>query len=353
MDAPNTSQLPFVSAVCITGKSKYHVEKLLPQAIRSFKEQAYPAERRRLTVLCDDHHVAVQSITEAQEPAIHAVFIDEKRTLGALRNAGLRCAVATGSTLVLQWDDDDWHHPRRIDQQVEAFRSSGGLPVFLQRQLCYDVPRDVAFVREFPNTFIHGTILHANTPDLKPYPEGGQEEAVIRGRKISTEDTTFLQQWQKGHVINNPPELYVRFFHGDEHNTWDRAHVMREAAEYRPRTWAISQQQAEYLEEVLSHYEFRKQMSTVIPAGEKPLEPEDYPIVKVPQRPPPPPVLPPVHVPPLTSEDIPVLTADGSPDRGVVRQGRQDGPAVVPGAEDDDGHQHCGGEKQRSPFVVS
>ena len=353
MDTPDTSQLPFVSAVCITGKSKYHVEKLLPMAIRSFKEQTYPADRRELLLISDGFDAVLPKWISEEPPQIRVSYVEHGASLGALRNRGIQTTEDAQRTLVIQWDDDDWHHPRRIAQQVEAFMSSGGLPVFLQRQLCYDVQRDVAFVREFPNTFIHGTILHANTPDLKPYPEGGQEEAVIRGRKISTEDTTFLQQWQKGHVINNPPELYVRFFHGDEHNPWDRAHVMREAAEYRPRTWAISQQQAEYLEEVLSHYEFRKQMSTVIPAGEKPLEPEDYPIVKVPQRPPPPPVLPPVHVPPLTSEDIPVLTADGSPDRGVVRQGRQDGPAVVPGAEDDDGHQHCGGEKQRSPFVVS
>lgn len=396
MDAPNTSQLPFVSAVCVTGKSKYHVEKLLPQAIKSFKEQAYAPGYRRLIVVHDDHEAAVRSVvtTEgAKDPwsnRIQLVGFEEKQTLGALRNAGLNVPLTANDELLIQWDDDDWHHPQRIAQQVDAYMSRGRaleearacmhpaarLPVFLKRQLCYDVQRDVAFVRELPNTCIHGSILHANTPDLKPYPEQGKEE-----------DTLFIKQWPHVFVMDNAPELYVRFFHGDEYNTWDRTHVMREAADYRSGTWAISEEQGEYLKEVLRHYgwphatAFRADLPVGCDTDRRVFKPEDCPILKTPDGPPPPPVLPPLHDPPpfqehhqeeialikgkdavcvssyrmidgkqIPSTSIPVLTADGPADRDVVGEGRQDGQGVVPSTEDEQGgHEQCS-HKQRCPF---
>jgi glycosyltransferase involved in cell wall biosynthesis len=275
------SPQPFVSAVCVTGKSPYHVRHLLPAAIKCFHDQVYPADKRELLVVADGCLDELAEVVPEDMPGVRLI-LEDKCSLGALRNAGLRAAQRG---LVLQWDDDDWHHPERMQVQVNAWmKQPEGLPVCLQRQLCYDLQRDVAFVRAFANTFIHGTILHET--NCEDYPEQGREE-----------DTVFVQQWNRVNVIDGPPELYVRLFHGDEHNTWDRRHVMREAADWRPGTWAISEHLVEFLQGVVAKY--RKPG----PRSDIPQRPVEV-------------VQPPDEAAKSVDTRIPLLTLDGPVDRG-------------------------------------
>jgi len=224
--------LPLVSCICVTGKSDFHVEKLFPQAVRSWMQQRYPLDRMELVVVHDNPEYRFDCFPEDLRTL--EVFADGP--LGELRNAGL--AAATGD-LILQWDDDDWHHPDRVAAQVGAYLATGR-PNCLYSQICYDWHSDTAYVRELPGNCLHGTILHENRPEYR-YP------AMEKG-----EDTAFMQHFPDLEVIQNKPELYVRFSHG--HNTWDRRHIMREYASALTGAWGLSGPQRACLRDVLVNY---------------------------------------------------------------------------------------------------
>jgi len=242
----NPPEYPFVVACCVTGKSPWHIEHVLPQAIQAFAEQTYPPDRMAMVLVCEreEEIEPIRAIVSNQlcwRGIAFSVGCD-KPPLGNLRNAALDEAARTADGdrhLVIQWDDDDWHHPDRIAEQVKHWRAAPEKPCFLHRQLCYSWTHDTAYVREFPNTFIHGTILHINEPHVR-YPVQGKEE-----------DSVFLGNWPAYTHWPNDPCLYVRFDHG--RNTWDHRHIMREVADEHGK-WDVKPEQAEFLREVLREY---------------------------------------------------------------------------------------------------
>jgi len=223
-----------VSCVCITGRSLFETKKLLPIALRSYEVQTYPANLREIILVHDNPECA--ELVEMLAMAVNGVSVQAPKglTLGELRNIGLDAAQGE---LAIQWDGDDVHHPERIGAQVAAYSRDDRLPVFLQRQLCYCVDKDVAFVREHGHTWIHGTILHENLGRYR-YP-----------KLAKTEDTAFMRNWEGCHILDNPPELYLRLCH--KASTSGHAHVMREHAEDRER-WFLDEEQTQYLQGVIA-----------------------------------------------------------------------------------------------------
>jgi glycosyltransferase involved in cell wall biosynthesis len=67
-----------------------------------------------------------------------------ERTLGDLRNLALELAYGEW---VIQWDDDDWYAPDRIERQMRAMRP--GVAVFLGDIIHYSISRNSAFFRDF------------------------------------------------------------------------------------------------------------------------------------------------------------------------------------------------------------
>jgi len=238
---------PYVSAICITGKSQRHVTEFLPRAVECFEDQTY--ENTQLIVITDAFQDDVRNLWNGGR--FRFAIARCAPALGDLRNCGLDLA---SGNLCIQWDDDDWHHPERIEKQVEAYldhasgmvESASGqhiprpvdTPVFLRRQLCYNFTTDTAFVREFDHTFLHGTILHRNRKCFR-YPS-------LRVR----EDTEFLRHWSYYQVLDNEPELYIRFCHGK--NTTDEKDIMQGHCE--PGRWDLTEKQAECLRGVLTQY---------------------------------------------------------------------------------------------------
>lgn len=127
-------------------------------------------------------------------------------TLGDLRNIGLEQA---RGELVIQWDDDDWHHPQRMEIQARHWRP--GAAVLLRRQYRYSLVGGHVILHEAP-AGIHGTILHERAIAAR-YPSLRKEE-----------DTLFLKSFPERVVVDAPASLYIRLYHGQ--NTWDEAHVM-------------------------------------------------------------------------------------------------------------------------------
>lgn len=231
-------ELPFVSAICIAGKSRWHDDHFLQQAIHWFRVQTYPKDRRELLIVTDAEWETATPGDSAQEN-IHLVHV-AKQSLGGLRNAGLE---AMQGDYAIQWDVDDAHHPSRISAQVSFAIDHPGLPVLLQRQLCYDWPTDTACVRDLVTTPIHGSILHPRT-DAR-YPLTPKEE-----------DTAFLANWGNLVIVDNDPCLYTRFSHG--RNTWNRRHVLRfYAADWASGGWFLSDEHRGHLKSVLSLYDLK------------------------------------------------------------------------------------------------
>lgn len=218
--------------MCIAGKSRYNATVLLPVAVQCFIEQDYP--NKELVVVYDDNWKAVGSVSQRFDCKDVRWHVTDKAPLGALRNKSIEFA---SSGLLVQWDSDDAFHPHYVSVMVRTHLQSQ-LPVFLKRQLVYDLQRDVAAVRSFPKTCIHGANLLPRG-DWR-YPEIG-----------ATEDTEILKHFP--HVaLLDAPELYLRMFTGD--NTWDRLHVMREASEWPSGTWMIPERAIEWVREVTSRY---------------------------------------------------------------------------------------------------
>lgn len=81
------------------------------QAVRYFQRQDYP--NTELVIVEDGPPALAPGLPD--DPRVRLIPSDISRTIGALRN--IACQHARGE-IVVQWDDDDWHGPRRLSRQV-------------------------------------------------------------------------------------------------------------------------------------------------------------------------------------------------------------------------------------------
>jgi glycosyltransferase involved in cell wall biosynthesis len=190
---------PLVTAVMVTGRDSQRLA-FARLAAACFDRQTYL--NRELLII----NTAIESLRPTIPNAREIHLPRARCTLGELRNIGIE-SISGG--WVIQWDDDDWHHPERIQAQMEARRSDGAC--LLGSQLRLSTVLSSAYVCS--NTAgIHGTILHAAKIPWR-YP------ALARA-----EDTRFLECFPRIVALENPARLYVRIYHGA--NTWPERHIM-------------------------------------------------------------------------------------------------------------------------------
>ncbi|MFT4587359.1 MAG: glycosyltransferase involved in cell wall biosynthesis [Candidatus Binatia bacterium] len=205
-----SEEAPKVSSLMLTGKSseRYALARV---AVDCWRAQSW--ENRELVIV---NHGGTPLANG--DPRIREMMIErpEGMTLGEMRNLSLEHA--TGE-YVVQWDDDDWHHPKRIETLME-FRDRGEV-VTLGWQVRINIQSRAAYYSRR---------------------DGGQHNAILHRRNVpyryprlnAGEDTMFLGQFNSKSVVDNGPHeslgpmLYVRTFHGE--NIWDEAHVMEDLA---------------------------------------------------------------------------------------------------------------------------
>jgi len=196
------------TAVMVTGKSPER-RPLAKAAMDAFLNQTY--SNKYLLIVNDG-----EPIRNVRDPRIVEVRPKPGLSLGELRNIALEM-IAGG--WILQWDDDDIHHPKRMEYQM-SFRRPGKCQLLLS-QLRADTETKEAF--KFIEPFgIAGTILHPVTDARYPVASKG-------------EDSYF---WEKTwgfsgrQLLDNRgfPEVYLRLYHGQ--NTWDREHIMKGIGSY-------------------------------------------------------------------------------------------------------------------------
>lgn len=219
---------PLVTAVMIAGLP--HREKFTRAAVQSFRSQTY--DNKELLILNDGTPIRL-SDTNVRE-----VNPEPGLTLGELRNIGLQHA---HGEFVIQWDNDDFYHPKRIETQMNA-RFHGSC-VLLRSQIRYSFLSNSAITFNWKYASvpgIPGSILHPNEPGL-----------FYRSERRA-EDDHFIQDNFQDRVLvvenqlNRLSHLYLRFYHGN--NTWDERHVMGNAT---PGRWATDPDARDYLKQIL------------------------------------------------------------------------------------------------------
>lgn len=178
------------------------------RALDCFLRQTYPA--RELLIVWESDDVATKTYVETlRAPDIRLMEIPAlpRQPLGALRNLAVQ---ASQGKYFAQWDDDDWHAPTRLADQLAAIQSSGKPACVLARWLMYDQMTGKAYVsrgRRWEGSLLCERIF---APSYAELPKGEDLPAVE-------------QLWQADQLaLLDRPDLYIYVYHAS--NTWDRAH---------------------------------------------------------------------------------------------------------------------------------
>lgn len=206
-----------VSALMLTGKCPER-EPMARVAVRCFLNQTWP--NKQLVIINHGPYTLATG-----DPRIKEIKVvkNEDVTLGDMRN---RSIDESDGEWLIQWDDDDWHHPARMEIQMEHARMDC-LVTFLW-QIRLNLLNETAFYDKM---------------------DGGQHMSILFNRKITyrylpleiREDTEFKRNFKQVEAIDNSvlnphcdPLMYIRTFHG--RNIWDVSHVMGgSAAKYDPK----------------------------------------------------------------------------------------------------------------------
>jgi glycosyltransferase involved in cell wall biosynthesis len=185
---------------------------LARRAVRCFARQTWPA--RELIIVDDGDEDYAPMLNEFAGIAVRYERLPRRDSvrLGGLRNVTLELAAGDHC---MQWDDDEWYHPRRIETQMTALAAAGGGACVIRNTLMH--LDDPALVEHLYRTGLRagtpGTILHERT--AVRYPN------VARGEDSDFRDA--LRRTRRVHVLDaGLSHLLVRCFHG--RNTWHRQH---------------------------------------------------------------------------------------------------------------------------------
>lgn len=88
--------------------------QFVPRAIELFMDQTY--EQRELLIV--DNGESIKDLVPS-DPRITYTHTAVPMKLGALRNF---CCGRSNAEFIAHWDDDDWYHPFRLQEQVEAIK---------------------------------------------------------------------------------------------------------------------------------------------------------------------------------------------------------------------------------------
>ncbi len=150
-------------------------------------------------------------------PDLRVVEPAGKRSLGALRNVSVD--EARGDVLC-QWDDDDLHHPQRIERQLAALLASGGTALHLEDALQWFPDSRTLYWTNWRATApkgLPGTLMCRRSAPIR-YPETGSDARLGEDSAVSLQ----LQRLGGFEVLAGAPHLYVYVSHGA--NTWGDEH---------------------------------------------------------------------------------------------------------------------------------
>jgi glycosyltransferase involved in cell wall biosynthesis len=174
---------------------------------------------RRELVIVDDGDEDYEPMLAPFRPELtihyHRIAPEPGRRLGGLRNLSLELA---GGDYCVQWDDDEWYHPQRIELQMQALREHGADACVLKWTLMH-IDSEEMFERPYRadvSDGTPGTILHRRT-DVR-YPNDARGEDSVFMKTLQRAGRVAVMDRRHSH-------LFIRCFHGN--NTWEAQHFQK------------------------------------------------------------------------------------------------------------------------------
>lgn len=196
-----------VSCLCVTRNRV----PLLRRSVACFQEQTYAARELLIQYEADDAATR-RYVATLDDPRIRGVEIPDspRLRLGERRNLAI---AASRGRYIAQWDDDDWHGPTRLAEQIAALRDSAKPGCVLWRVVLFDTPTGRGYISE--GRPCEGTLV-AERDKVPAFADlgRGEDEHALR-KMIEADELAALDR----------PLLYVYVYHGS--NTSGRTHFKK------------------------------------------------------------------------------------------------------------------------------
>jgi glycosyltransferase involved in cell wall biosynthesis len=246
------------------------------RSVRDYCRQTHP--RKELVIVLDhgpaEAVAAVASFVQRLGRSdIRLVRPEGEHSLGGLRNISLDCA---RGEFICQWDDDDLHHPQRIERQLEALAAEDGDAVHLEEVMHFFTGSRELYCTNWRATearVLPGTLLCRRSAPIR-YPESGHASRFGEDTAVSLQLLA-----RAGYVVlRRAPWLYVYVSHGG--NLWADEHHRMLARELGLSQRLIQRREAE-LRDGLRPFDFGPDSVTVrgyngaafvLPAAREPAE---------------------------------------------------------------------------------
>lgn len=143
---------PLVSCIMPTANR----EKYIPFALNYFSQQNYPNKE---LVIIDDGKRSIKALIP-DNPQIRYYYTEPLGTIGLKRNYAIE---KSKGTIIMHWDDDDWHAYDWITRQVNFLLTTGA-----------DITgiRHVHYFSALMNQFWHGDAHNRNNPNSRVWLNG-------------------------------------------------------------------------------------------------------------------------------------------------------------------------------------
>ena len=181
-------------------------------AIAYYRNQTF-LSRRLLIVYEGTTSLSVEDSSAGWSDISFIKLPDTTLTLGARRNYAIeRCE----TEFFCIWDDDDWHHPQRLEVQIQNLLSTGKPSNVLSRVMLFDALQKQMYLSS--ERYWEGTLLCRR--DI--FSDNIRYGLVNKG-----EDDDLLSKLKKRELVSltTAPYLYTYVYHGN--NTWDENHFRR------------------------------------------------------------------------------------------------------------------------------
>ena len=200
---------PLVSCICLTHNSI----DLLQRSIRCFRDQTY-RNKELIVSFSADNTTAAGLLDRLRDPAIRPLIYSpgQKMTLGEKRNAAIGDA---RGHYICNWDDDDWHHMKRIETQVKYLLGTKYKASILSKLILYDGVSGDSYISATRWGWEQTLVCEKSTFDDPDW----QYQHLDRG-----EDSPLIYKLKQNDLLVSipSPHLYIYVYHSQ--NVFHREH---------------------------------------------------------------------------------------------------------------------------------
>lgn len=196
---------PSITCICVTR----HRPTFVKNAIAYFQNQTF-LSKQLIIVYEGEDSLPWDIVSDCPDITVVEIPSGSGLTLGERRNLAIKNAEGD---YVCVWDDDDWHHPHRLETQLNSLRTHDKPANVLSRLMLFDSIRHETYLSS--QRCWEGTLLCRK--DIF-------NDTLCYGILDHGEDEELLSKLKKRNLVSETkaPFLYTYVYHGD--NTCDSDH---------------------------------------------------------------------------------------------------------------------------------